>query len=194
MDVSFSAILALVGYTVQNPRKAARAILEFGVPDSARWCLLALVATASALLSHLLFNLMPPAQTNFMANAMSSPVRTAIIQAAALLITVLGVYHVGRWRGGKGSFRDALLLIGWLQFVLLLLQAGQIAAFLVMPLLAEVIGLVGIVLSLYLLAQFIVELHGFTSAWRVLAAVLGTVFVAAFGISLMIAMLMGAGV
>lgn len=194
MDVSVSAILALVRYSVQTPRAAARAILNIGAPDVARWCLLAFVATASALCTHLLFTLMPPADTPFMANAMSSPVRTAVIQGVALLITVLGVHYVGRWRGGKGSFRDALLLIGWLQFILLVLQVVQIAAFLLLPVLAEGIGLIGIVLSLYLLSQFTAELHGFQSALRVFFAVLGTVFVAAFGISLLIAMLMGAQV
>lgn len=193
MDLSLPAILGMVRYSVQNPRAAVRDLLALGLPDVARWCLLAFVATASALFTHILFNMLPPAEMAFMANAMSSPVRTAIVQSAALLITVLAVYHVGRWRGGKGSFRDALLLIGWLQFILLLLQTAQIAAFLIMPPLAEIIGLMGIVLSLYLLVQFIAELHGFQSGWRVLFAVFGTIFVVAFGVSMVIAMMMGTG-
>ena len=193
MDISLHAVLGFVRYSLQNPRAAARDLLALNLPDVARWCLLGFVATASALFTHILFNALPSDETTFMANAMSSPVRTAIVQGAALLITVLGVHNVGRWRGGKGSFRDALLVIGWLQFVLLLFQAAQIAAFLVLPPLAEIIGLFGIVVSLFLLAQFIAELHGFQSGWRVLFGVLVTIFVAAFGISLAFAMLMGAG-
>lgn len=193
MDISIRALFALARHSVQSPRAAARYIMALDVPDAARWLLVFFVSTASVLLTFIGFQLLPPANTAFTALAMVSPVRTALLQTAFLVITVIGVHKIGRWRGGKGSFSDALLLIGWLQFILLCLQVAQIAALVFLPPLAELLGAIGLVLSFWVLTHFIAELHGFASAWRVFAAVMAALFVAALAVSMVIVMMMGAG-
>lgn len=193
MDLTARAILDLIRLSVQRPQIAAQYLLSLDVPNAARWMLALFVSTASVLLTYIGFNLLPPADTAFMMLAMSSPVRTAILQVGLLLITAFGVYQVGRWRGGKGNFADALLLVGWLQFILLCLQVVQIAALIILPPLAEVIGILGLVMSLWMLTHFIVELHGFKSSVRVFVAVLGVVFVAAMAASMVIVLMMGTG-
>lgn len=192
MDISARAISALVGLTLQNPRAAARYILALHVPDTARWLLALFVSTASVLLTYAGFSLLPATDTALMAFAMVGPVRTALIQTGFLIITAVGVHRIGRWRGGNGNFPDALLLIGWLQFILLCLQVVQLFALVVLPPLAQVIGFVGLVLTFWMLSQFIVELHGFSSAWRVFASILGVMFMLAMAAFMVIVMTMGA--
>ena len=193
MDLSVTAVLNLARFSVQSPRLAARQILAMAIPDTARWLLFLLVISASALLTHVGFALLPAADRAFMETAMSSPLRTALLQAGFLLIAVVAVHRVGRWQGGIGSFADSLLLVGWLQFILLCLQLGQIIALLILPLLAEIIGIAGLVLSFWLLTQFILELHGFQSAWKVFLSILGVLFSAAMAASLVLVLILGAG-
>ena len=193
MDFSVTAVLNLARFSVQSPRLAARQILAMAIPDTARWLLFLLVISASALLTHVGFALLPAADRAFMETAMSSPLRTALLQAGFLLIAVVAVHRVGRWQGGIGSFADSLLLVGWLQFILLCLQLGQIIALLILPLLAEIIGIAGLVLSFWLLTQFILELHGFQSAWKVFLSILGVLFSAAMAASLVLVLILGAG-
>jgi Yip1 domain len=193
MQTSLTALLDLVRYTVQDPRAAARYLLALRLPENARWLIFLLVATASAILMHVGFSLLPQEDQAYLAPAMSSPLRSALMQATFLLITVAGVYSVGRWRGGTGNFADTLLLVSWLQFIFLCLQALQILALVVLPPAAEILAAVGLVLSFWLLTQFILELHGFASAWRVFLATLGVLFSAATAAALLIVAVVGTG-
>lgn len=193
MDVSVTAVLELVRFSVQSPRSAVRQILAMAIPYAARWLLFLLVISASAVLTHVGFDLLPQDDRAFMETAMSSPLRTAILQAGCLLMAVLAVHRVGRWRGGTGNFADSLLLVGWLQFILLCLQITQIIALLILPPVAEIIGVIGLVLSFWLLTQFILELHGFQSAWKVFLGILGVLVSAAMAASLVLVLVLGAG-
>lgn len=193
MDVSVTAVLELARFSVQSPRTAARQILAMAIPDTARWLLFLLVISASAVLTHIGFDLLPQNDRAFMETAMSSPLRTAILQAGFLLVAVVAVHRVGRWQGGTGSFADSLLLVGWLQFILLCLQITQIIALLILPPVAEIIGVIGLVLSFWLLTQFVLELHGFQSAWKVFLSILGVLFSAAMAASLVLVLVLGAG-
>lgn len=193
MDFSIPAILQLARFTVQDPRSAARRLIAMRLPSSARWLLFGLVVAASAFLTHIGFNLLPPAETAFMGGTMASPIQTAVLQAGFLLLTVASIFKIGRWRGGTGSFADALLLIGWLQVVLLCLQMAQIFALLVLPPVAEIIGVLGLGLSFWMLTQFIVELHGFQSGVRVFFVIIGVIVAAAVALSMILVSLYGAG-
>ena len=57
----------------------------------------------------------------------------------------------------------------WLQFIMALLQAVQLVAVLILPLLAALLGLVGLGLFFWLLTGFVAELHGFRSPMQVFA-------------------------
>lgn len=194
MDISLPAVWALTRFTLHDPRAAARMLIAMNLPASARWLLFGIVTSASTILTHIGYRLLPYDESALMDKAMESPLETAILQAGILLLTVAGVYLIGRWRGGKGRSADTLLLIGWLQIVLLCIQIIQIAALVVLPLVAEIIGIAGLVLSLWLLTQFIAELHGFASAWRVFAGILATVFVSALVVATGLFMMGGTGV
>lgn len=184
MDVSFKGLLRLARDTVSAPREGARTILRIDAPVEARWAALALMAVGSAILTHLSFALMPPAAREMMGGAMSSPFRTVVLQGGVLFIGVLLIDRVGRWRGGRGTLPDAVSLMAWLQFVLLCLQGVQLVAQVILPPLADLIGLVGLFLFFWLLTHFVAELHGFQSLGATLAGILVTMFAMAFVLAL----------
>jgi hypothetical protein len=193
MDFSFAALWALTRYTIEDPRAAARMLMAQNLPGRARWLLFGIVATASTLLTHIGYRLLPHDEPALMDKAFETPLETAVLQAGILLLTVAGIHRLGRWRGGTGSFADALLLIGWLQIVLLCIQVIQIAALVILPPVAEIVGIAGLVLSFWLLTQFITELHGFPSPWRVFAGILAAVFGAALVVAIGLSIFVGVG-
>lgn len=156
-------ILALTRLTLQDPRAATRALLAEGVPMRARTGGLLLVAVVSAVFASLQLGTSPQALDPLSAFMLASPFRAAVVQWLFLALTVVLIHRVGRAFGGRGSFGDALLVVVWLQLLTLAIQVLQLAATLIAPPLAGIIGLGGFVLFLWLMTAFIAELHGFTS-------------------------------
>jgi hypothetical protein len=129
---------------------------------------------------------MPPEQREVMLSLIASPLRTALLQAAIWAVIASLIAAGGRIRGGTGTFADALILVAWLQFILLCLQLVQVVAGIVLPILADLIGLAGLGLLVWLLTNFVAELHGFRS----LVAVFAGLVAGAFGMVLAAAILL----
>jgi Yip1 domain len=155
--------LSLTQLTLQDPRQATRVLLAEGVPMRARTGGLLLVAVVSAVFASIQLGTSPQALDPLSAFMLASPFRAAVVQWLFLALTVVLIHRVGRAFGGRGSFPDALLVVVWLQLLTLAIQVLQLAATLVAPPLAGIIGLGGFVLFLWLMTAFIAELHGFAS-------------------------------
>lgn len=183
MDLTLASLLQLARFTVQSPREGARMVMQANLPMPARWVALALMAVVSSVVAHLSMGLMPAEAQAQMGGMMASPISTAILQAGLMVVSVHAVFWIGRWRGGKGSFADALILVGWLQFILLILQVVQIAAQVILPPVSNLIGFASIGIFLWLLSNFIAELHGFRSVFMTMLGVLATLFAAGFVLS-----------
>jgi Yip1 domain len=175
-------ILALARQSLEDPRAGVRRLLSLDVPMGARTLGLLLMAVATALLLHIGFLLLPPEEDPLATFMAESPLRAAAIQWVILAVSVGLIYRIGRAWGGKGSLPDTLLVVVWLQVIMIGLQVLQTLALLVAPAVASVLGVVSVVVFFWLLASFIAELHGFASRGAVLAAV----FVASFGLALML--------
>ncbi len=166
--------------TVQNPRAAARHLMGWQLPLSTVWLGIALMAVLSALLSTVSL-LLAPAQTEptmiepSILAMLQNPLQVAILQAVVMVIMAMLAQGVGRMFGGRGNFADALVLIAWTEALLCVLQLAQIALMLVSPALAAAIGLFGMVLFVWVLSNFIAEMHSFASAGKVLFGIIGTV-------------------
>ena len=184
MDLSLSSLLSLARYTVQNPREGARMVMGANLPMVARWVALALMAVTSAILAHLAFALMPAEVRLSMDGAMSSPLTSAVMQGGLMLIAVFVIHYVGRWRGGAGRFEDALILMIWLQFILLILQVVQIVTQVLLPPASVLVGYVSIGIFLWLLSNFVAELHGFSSVLLTFFGVLVTLIAIGFILAL----------
>lgn len=187
MDLTLRGLLAMARDTVADPRAGARRIMAIDLNLRERWLALALMAVISTLLTHLSFALAPAAARAFLDDAMASPLRTAVIQSVALFAGTLAVYRLGQARGGTGSLADAISLMAWLQFILLLAQVAQVLAEVLVPPLAQVIGVAAVALFFWLLTHFVAELHGFRSLGATFVGVLLGMVALAFALALLLA-------
>ena len=181
----------LLRRTLQDPRKGARAVLSLGVPLPVRTAGLLLMAILSTLVSHIGFLLLPPSGDPLAVFLSASPLRTAVMQWLLLAGTALLIYRVGRMRGGKGALPDALLMVLWLQVPMLIIQIAQLFALVLLPPLAALISIGGFILYLWLMTNFIAELHGFVSRGAVFAGIIITSFVVAFVLVILLALIFG---
>ena len=184
-------ILALVQLTLREPRQAVRALLAEDVPMAARTAGLLLMAVLSAILLQPGFALLPRPEDAVGQFLMQSPLQTAMVQWLILLLSALLLHRIGRAFGGVGSLADAFLVVIWLQLIMLFVQLAQLLALILAPPLAGLLGLAGFVLFLWLLVNFIAELHGFRSLGAILAAVVVTFFLAAFVVAILLGLFLG---
>lgn len=192
MDVTPALLMRMVRETLLAPRAGAATLIAFGFAPMVGWMALLLMAVASTLLTHISFAMMPADAQAFWGAAMGSPVRTAILQWVVLLISVHAIHKIGRWRGGKGDLDGAVILVAWLQFILLCVQIAQLVAQALVPPLADLLGMVGLILFLWLLTNFVAELHGFKSLALTFFGILGTIIVASIALAFVLALLIGA--
>lgn len=189
MDLTLPFLAGLVKDTLRDARGTAQRLMRAGVPAQAGWIGAAVIAVVSAILAHVTFGLMAARQGG--GAALPSPLMTAAFQYVVLVVTVLGVHHIGRRFGGRGSFGNALLLVVWLQFVLVVVQGLQLVALLVLPPVADLLSVAGLVLFLWLLTAFVTELHGFQSLGRVLVGIILSIFGAAMAVAIVLTLLFG---
>lgn len=192
MELSLAQLLTMVRDTIRAPRDGALAILRIGFAPAVGWLALMLMAVASTLLTHLSFAMMPAEARDFWAAAMSSPVRTAIMQWVVLLISVHAIHKIGRWRGGRGTLDQTVQLVAWLQFILLCVQVVQLVVQTLVPPMADLIGLLGLVLFFWLLTNFVATLHGFRSLALTFIGILVAIFATATLLAFVFALLFGA--
>lgn len=156
-----------------RPRRVLAGVLALPLGPGARWQAFAAVVLVSTLVSWLF--LMAVDRDGSLAMMMPSPVTLAIANAVLLLGITLAVHLLGRGLGGRGAFGDSLLAMTLLQAVMLVVQAVQMVVLLLSGLLAEILGLASILLLIWLLANFVMEVHGFRSLARVALGIIGAI-------------------
>jgi len=98
----------------------------------------------------------------------------------------VAVQGIGRLAGGSGTFPDTLLLLAWLQFVMIAVQIVQLLVLLLVPPLFGFVTMASLAIFMWLLVNFTMALHGFTSALKV---TVGIVF-AFFGLAVVLAIVL----
>lgn len=197
MAFDMQTLLIAARDTIQQPRAGARALINMDLPANVGWLALVLMAVASSALSALTFVMSAPSEDPAFDQALtgmfSNPLQLAIFQGIALVIGAMLIYRVGRLFGGKGRFSDAILLVAWLEFILLLLQFAQLILLPISTPLAAALGMFGLVLFLWLLTNFIAELHGFSSLLAVFFGISGTTLAVSFAAAILIVAFVGVG-
>jgi len=177
-----NGIGGLLGLTLRDARAGARAILALDLPMQARWMALVLVAVLSVLLTQIGLAVFPlPAATAWEA-WMQDAVFAVPLQLAFIAALAAGIALVGRRLGGHATLADAVILVAWLEFVMLLLQVAQLVAVFVLPFLALVIGLGSVVVFFWLLTAFTAEANGFDRLSLVFFGILGTMLIVALAL------------
>lgn len=166
---------ALVVKSLFQPQQVARELVAWNPPLQLRWQATALLAVLSTLLTAATVQLAGP-DALVSEDGMGGPFAATAIEFGVNLLAVLLATGVGQLAGGQGRFADALLLMAWVQFMLLLWQIPQSVALLIAPPLFLPLMSVGVVLMFWLLTHFIAALHGFVSPLRVFLAMIGLFF------------------
>lgn len=188
IDLSLKGLCALAWASIQKPRDVAERLMAENLPASALWLSLALVVVISVLIGQatlILFSADVPLAVPLLGN----PFAMGLIQGLLLVLTVYAVHFIGRAMGGQGHFEDALVLIVWLQFLMICLQLIQTVALVMLPPVGEILGIVGLVLFLWLLTNFVAATHGFQSLGAVFVMIIVSALAITFALSLVLAML-----
>lgn len=178
-------------YTLREPRPAARWILAMGIPVEVTRMALVLLAVLSSLLVMLDLQLSGDQSDPLAQMVLANPMLLAGMQLLAMRVTSWLMAWVGQKFGGQGRPADALLLVVWMQAVLLVIQAAQTLAALVFPPLSSFLAFFGLAASLWMMTNFVAELHGFASRSKVFLGILGTGLGFATVLSLALALLIG---
>lgn len=168
------ALLRLARDSVSDPRGGARFLMGLNLPQGVVLQFYLLVMVLSAMLKVVYFGAAPlPEGYDIPPEA---AVTYTIVEAVMGLGIALAAQLVGRAFGGAGSFLQALTLVTWVQFVLLLVSAVQIVLAFLMPPLVDLTSIFAVALFFWLMTHFITELHGFSSPGLVFAGILLTFF------------------
>jgi len=186
MTLTLQTLLPMVWRTITNPREGAEEVLALGVPRQALWTILLLVLVLSIILGQITTLLVATAAGVTVQGPLANPMVTGVLQLVLLVVAIYAIHFIGRSMGGKGSVDEAILLVAWLQFVMVCIQVVQTALMLVLPPLASIVGIVGLVLFMWLLTNFIAVIHGFRSLGQVFVMILLSMFVMAFILSILL--------
>ncbi len=175
-----SMIKALTRLTFSRPRDAVATLKRMPLAEGAAMQFAVLVVVLGVIASWLYSAAAPVSGNPLIEGLMANPLLLAVVQFMALMLSVLAIFLVGRMFGGQGSFEQTLVVSVWLQFYMLLFQAGLIVMALISPTLADALDMAVFGYMVWLLVNFIAVLHGFTSLWRVFAGIVGTSFLVSF--------------
>lgn len=168
----------LVRQTLQDPRGAARRLIALDLEPALVWAAFGAVVAVSAVLGWLSIAATPVATGGVVPAAQITPLSIAGVQAGSLLTLAVLATLGGRLFGGQGNFLQALTLAAWLEFLLILLQIVQLVVMVIFPFSSMLIGILGMVAFLWLLTNFVAELHGFASLGKTFLGVVAGFFVA----------------
>ena len=189
MTLSFKFLLDQVLTTIRTPRDGAQWVKSITMPRQSRWEALALFMVIGVVFNQITGFLMFGDFRIIMMGLVLNPITYAMIQMAVLVIMVFAVFWIGRTMGGTGSFEDTILLVAWLQAIMTLLQVAQTIAILLIPPLGIIVAIASFILFFWLLANFIAELHGFTSIPKVLGMILISLIGLTFGMTILLSII-----
>ena len=184
----FVTVLKHAWDSVRNPKKGASDLMRLQLDRTTLLLAGVLVVILHVFATNFFSAIFPSQVENSVMQSLEVPFVSVLVHGFLLLITVAGVFGIGRMVGGTGDFDATLTLMIWLQFLMLIVNVLQIVISIILPFLGSLAALFSVALFLWLFVNFVLVLHGFKSLMKVL---LGTmlsfilfVFIAAFGISL----------
>ena len=161
----------LLRLSLRAPGDAAARLLRSFPGAATAWQALVLVTCLSVVLTALIQGAMPMMPMDAEGGSFGlSPFGYAGLLGVSLVLLAGGVTATGRMLGGVGRFASALALVVWLEVLAMVLRLVQGGLILVLPPVAGVIGLAGLVWLFWCLARFIQVLHGFRGVGRAMAA------------------------
>jgi len=181
---------SLITQSLKRPRDGARQVLLIGLSRQSIWLSLAVTVLLGTLLGYVHQEVAPPA-FDMEGNQirLPSPLIMAAMTAVMLLALDFVTTYLGRGFGGTGNFFDILLMDVWLRALALLFMGLDILAFLISPVLGQLVLYATYLFLFWLMLNFIAEAHGGLSLGKTLVLVLVSGVIALLPIMLVVSML-----
>ncbi len=179
----------LIRDSLTRPRKAARTVLDLGLPGDVLVTALVAVTSAGMVLAYLAAVLSGGGVDAMTLAVLRSPFLGALFQLGVMGAIAVGASRLGRMFGGTGDDAGALALVVWLNVMMMIAQVAQIVALLVLPPLAFLLALATLLWLLWALANFISELHGFANPGLVMGGVVVALLIFFFLLATLLTML-----
>lgn len=166
--------------TIRSPRGAARRVLDLPLTPTQVWSAFAATILLSVVLTGLGQILFPLPPGDVFAMFQLSPFGAAALLGVITLALTTAVVAIGRIFGGVGSLDGGLRLIAWMQAILIGLQAMQLVFLAILPTVAALLGMASVLLFIWLLLNFVAELHRFNGIGQAVVVVLLAFALASF--------------
>ena len=174
----------MIARSFRDPAGTARWLLGYDFGRGTLAAMVTLVTILSVLLLELNVLLSPPEAEILRL----TPFTLCVILGASLMMMVFAIQLTGQMLGGHGRFGSALLLIVWWQAMALVIQVAQTVAMLILPPVAGLLTLAGLVWLVFALLHLVNVLHGFDSLPKALATVAIGLVGISFGLALLLTM------
>jgi hypothetical protein len=188
-------LVRAIGASVSGPVPAARRLLGLDLPLGVVVQALVAVSILGALVRVLAGGgaVEVPASPGTGAEVMRvGPAMLAAALALGLALTAWAFRAAGRALGGQATYRDTLLVLVWIEVLALAVSLVQVVAILALPFAAPLVGLLGLVVTLWCLICFLQVAHGFPGPGRAALTVLLGALGLGFVLVVMVAALGGA--
>lgn len=181
--MTLDGYLRLALQSVTNPREVAALLLSIRPNREALLIGFALVVVLNTLVFSSSVLLAPGAIPAFLA----SPVVFLVMQSVVLGGTILGFTGVGRIMGGRGRLEEVALLMIWMQGLRVMVQVVLVLLTPVSPGLAGLATLAATALGVWILVNFLDEVHELGNLLKAVAVMILGVLAMAFALSLILA-------
>lgn len=172
----------LMREALQDPRRNAERILAWPIPQQTVWLGVVLVSALAVLGLYLTLMI-----GGSVMGPVPAPFAMAGLQVVAMIMLAGMMAHVGRIFGGTGRFAGALRIMVWLQGLMVVFQAVQIVALVLLPPLAGLLSLASVVAVLWVATGLVAGLHGFRSLPMTFLGILGSFMLLGLAVSMVLA-------
>ncbi len=173
--------------TVQDPAEAARQLMAIQLDRGTLWTAVFLVAVLNTLLAGLNNVLMP--NTTPIPGLFDVPAVYFFFVGGGLVLTILTLFWVGRAFGGEGSMEDIMVVVVWLQFMRVLVQATALVLLLTIPMLSILLILVAALVGIWILVHFVDQAHRFGSLGKAAGVLIAAFIGMVVGVSILLSMI-----
>jgi len=164
----------LLRMTVSDPRAAMAALLGLGVSRSAAVQMLILGAVLSAMSTWAAMVVQPFPDPVVTALVLGNPAIFAVSSVLVALLLAFSLFRVGAALGGLGDLTGAMLLTGWLQVMMVVLQLAEIVVVLTLPgVIAALVSVLALGLVIWIAVSMTATLHRFARMGAAVATLVG---------------------
>lgn len=179
----------LIRESLLTPKAAARRLLELPISLSESVAAMGLAVVLGTIIAEAMRLTVPSSMNRMSDMLLAQPLVAAALQFVLLLAVAAAIVAIGRFAGGRGTLPQAVLMIGWIQVVMVVIQLGQFALLFLVPPLAALVGLASVLWFFWALSAFVAELHGFDSLLKVLGMIIVSMVTILFALALLLSLL-----